>query len=186
MTHSNLKLRFGSSNVVELYESEFRFDAASPVLSCIRGKSAGAYRNFGSFHWTSAVKAMAILALEYKLSFLARRPAQPLVGERSSLASSLDYALSKETNWLSDMFGFDAHGRLLAKRLFHRTNSNRKRPGPVALAINYHLLDPESVIVELDGKKLLSAGEVADLRMLLTPNISSDVADQVSTIALAA
>jgi hypothetical protein len=77
---------------------------------------------------------------------------QPFIlGERASLAASLDYALTKGPSWLVDMFGTTSQGALRAKRLFRVTNPNRKRPGPVVVSLNTSLLPPTNIGVTLDG-----------------------------------
>lgn len=50
------------------------------------------------------------------------------------------------------MFGRDKGGHAFAKRLFNRTNAERKRAGPVVVAFNEHILSPENISIVLDGK----------------------------------
>jgi hypothetical protein len=186
MTISTFRLNFAGSSRPELYETEFNYTLETTVYKSIRGKTSGAYKNFGTFQWSSAVRAVSAIMLEQKIAHLLGNSPTPLIGEDGSLASSLDYALSKETNWLSEMFGCDASGRLLAKRLFHRTNSNRKRPGPVALAINEKMLPPEGIRIELGNIGLNTIAELVSLRRVLDRGV--EASDQVpnSGIALAA
>jgi hypothetical protein len=75
-----------------------------------------------------------------------------LSGGAHSLAASLDYAISKQPQWLLDMFGVSARGQSNAKRLFHVTNSHRKQSGPVAISLNSRVCPHDCVEVVLDGK----------------------------------
>jgi len=120
-------------------------------LRCIRGKTAGAFRGSGSFQWTSAVKAIAALSLRHILAKPIPSLNKYISGRQSSLAASLDYALTKAPCWISDMFGVCQNGQLMARRLFLITNPNQKRPGPVTIAINDAPLSPSEVQVFLDG-----------------------------------
>jgi hypothetical protein len=70
-----------------------------------------------------------------------------LAGARGSSIASLDYAISKQPCWLTDMFGTDSFGISLVRRLILRTNPERKRPGPVFLSLNTRYLDPSMIEV---------------------------------------
>jgi hypothetical protein len=60
-------------------------------LKTIRGKSNGAYTDFGSFQWTKAVKAISILGVRSKLFASAGCNMQAMVeGGALSLAAALD------------------------------------------------------------------------------------------------
>lgn len=132
----------------ELVETRFT-DGTSPVPRLtVRGKTGGAFRSAGSFQWTSAVKAFSLLLLK-----TAARDEQPVLkGEANSLASSLDYAISKQPQWLAEMFGCDHNGICFVRRCILRTNPERKRPGPVTLAVNLSYLPAASIEVHIDGK----------------------------------
>src|ERR1700678_3528233 len=92
----------------ELERSMFIGHPSGKEILSIRGKG-GALRNVGTFQWTPGVKAVSavfVMALARHLNqidtFL------PLLeGGKASLASSLDYALSKQPEWLFYMFGAD-------------------------------------------------------------------------------
>ncbi len=156
-------LRFSLPPSVELVEASFAHASFDRPLVVRRGKGTFDGK-VGSFQWTSAVRALSELALRSFLWGHAGTGTQPLLsGERGSLASSLDLALTKEPNWLAEMFGVDSLGTLLAKRVFLRSNSNLKRPGPVEVRLNDAFLDPRLIVVRaLDGREL-SLLEVEEL-----------------------
>ena len=56
------------------------------------------------------------------------------------------------------MFGRDKGGHAFAKRLFNRTNAERKLAGPVVVAFNEHILSPENISIVLDGKMIRDCG----------------------------
>ena len=118
----------------------------------VRGKSPGAFLASHSFQWTSAVQGLAVLLLKTRACFI-RGYSQPiarqaiLLGGAGSLASSLDYAISKQPAWMLDCFGTDSSGSSLLKRVLRITNPNRKRGGNVALAINSKALELEDICI---------------------------------------
>jgi hypothetical protein len=140
----NLKLYFQSGQLTEV---EFQENDSSQVRRSIRGKTGGAFRTAGSFQWTSAVRALGLLMARTSLD-----PQSAMIeGYGGSLAASLDYALSKQPVWLADMFGCDPKGTCLARRMILRTNPERKRPGPVVLAVNHVYLPGSSIEVFVNG-----------------------------------
>ncbi len=142
----SLKLYF---EIDQLTEVIFRENAGDEVRHTIRGKTGGAFRYAGSFQWTSAVKALSLLLARAALS-----PQNSAIqGHVGSLAASLDYAISKQPAWITEMFGCDQHGISFARRLILRTNPERKRPGPVVLAVNYVYLPQVSIEVFVNGTK---------------------------------
>jgi len=124
-------------------------DGTSPYTRIsTRGKTAGPSRACGSFQWTAAVKAFAVLAVKTRST-----PENALLmGTSNSLAASLDYAISKQPLWLSEMFGCDHTGTSLLRRMILRTNPERKRPGPVILGINQMYFSPTSIVI-FEGNK---------------------------------
>lgn len=134
--------------VGELIEVQYRESPQTEVRISVRGKTSGPLRQAGSFQWTAAVKGLALLVLRT----CACREGMLLPGEKDSLASSLDYAISKQPVWLTEMFGCDAQGSSLAKRMILRTNPERKRPGPVVLGINQLFLRPAEISIFSHGK----------------------------------
>jgi hypothetical protein len=140
----NLTLYF---ELGELTEVVFNDGLSNHSRTSVRGKSGGALRAAGSFQWTSAVRALALLAVR-----TASTPSDALLrGLGNSLAASLDYAISKQPMWLTEMFGCDQQGISLARRLILRTNPERKRPGPVTLGINQSFLPASQITIFVNG-----------------------------------
>jgi hypothetical protein len=141
----NLTLNF---ELGELTEVQFQDSVHGNLRRSVRGKTGGPFRTAGSFQWTSAVKALALLLIKTKAV-----PMEALLrGDANSLAASLDYAISKQPVWLTDMFGCDQQGISFARRLILRTNPERKRPGPVTLGINQMYVAADSITVYVNGK----------------------------------
>ncbi len=139
-----LKLYFEAEQLIEV---KFKESDTSEERCSIRGKTGGAYRRAGSFQWTSAVRALSLLAVKAIAT-----PEDALIqGEGGSLAASLDYAMSKQPEWLTDLFGCDREGVSYARRLILRTNPERKRPGPVVLALNSVYMPLSSIVVYVNG-----------------------------------
>lgn len=157
------KLHFVGHEEPSLFQTEFV--CGSTRCSAVRGKTSGAFAGDGSFHWSIAVRALAVLAI--KTSMAARGSAcEPiLVGEKGSLAASLDYAISKETHWLVDVFGLSDGRAPNFKRVFKRTNSGRKRIGPVAISLSRQLMQPGAIIIRLNSIDVVS---VSELEVLLS------------------
>jgi len=132
----------------ELTEVNFVDGTHNGQRRCIRGKSGGAYRSAGSFQWTSAVKALALLLVRARVYTTENM----IRGEANSMAASLDYAISKQPTWLTEMFGCDQDGISLARRMILRTNPERKRPGPVTLGLNMNYVAVENISIILNGK----------------------------------
>lgn len=114
----------------------------------VRGKNGGVYGNIATFQWTAAVQAMVVLFLRHKLFGSNLSPDDYkgiLYGNEGTNAASLDYAITKKPLWIQDMFGCDNYDKPLCTRLFRRTNPERKRPGPVLVAINHKIIRPEEI-----------------------------------------
>ena len=138
-----LELRFVGSDTPELFESSCRLIPGT-ICSAVRGKTSGAYRGYGTFQWTSAVKAVCVALLRAKVC-AATAESSAISGEKGSL-------------------GFTPAGGLIARRLFLVSNPNRKRPGPVVIVLNERVLATAEIKVSLDGKVLTST---EDLQRLL-------------------
>lgn len=151
-----LKLCFDGGELIEVY---FQESATTEKRRSIRGKTGGAYRQAGSFQWTSAVRALSLLALNAAID----ANDACIQGEGGSLAASLDYALSKQPEWLTDLFGCDHHGITYARRIILRTNPERKRPGPVVLALNTVYLPASAIEVRIGGH-VATSDELVALR----------------------
>jgi hypothetical protein len=52
------------------------------------------------------------------------------------------------------MFGADAQGRAFARRLFYRTNPERKRSGPVIINLNPAIVKAPQIQIYVDGTKM--------------------------------
>src|SRR5262249_44176847 len=140
--HSMYKLTFwlSSDTSQSLMRSEFLDKRRGLAIVAERaGYCGGVDRKIGNFVWSSAVPALTVLTLRtaaYKFSAnsdleSARFPV--LEGAENSLASSLDFALSKQPNWILDMFGQTYSGASTLRKLLRRQNSERKRSGPVQI-----------------------------------------------------
>lgn len=147
-------LDFVSENGLQLCETRFSHPLAGDDKCCVRGKLSGAYDGYGTFQWTKAVQGLTLLLVRAKIhdAFQSTNPMMGphLIGHRLSPAASLDYALDKQTTWLVDMFGCDKYGMCLARRMIKRTNSGRKRAGPVSLSLNSKFLETNDIEVMLD------------------------------------
>jgi hypothetical protein len=136
----------------ELIRCAFCYHRDNRIFISVRGKTTGAQPGQGSFQWTSAVRAVSSLFLREKLFGLSHRNQCVIEGTKGSLASSLDYAMYKEPNWLCDMMGTDRHGRSLSRRLLLRTNAGQKRPGIVTISLNRRYLDNLKINIFWDGE----------------------------------
>ena len=140
------------SKIAHTYDAE---------IVAIRGKSSAAYTGAGSFQWTPGVKALAIILLKALSQDLNENTIyMPLLeGERGSLASSLDYALDKQPEWMYSMFGADNKGNAYLRKLILRSNSGIRRGGLVALSLNEQLLSPQSIEVYFKNMLLKNGQE---------------------------
>jgi hypothetical protein len=163
----------------ELTEVEFNDGLSGEVRRCVRGKSGGAYRSAGSFQWTSAVRGLASLLVQTVLL-----PNEAVIeGGAGTLAASLDYAISKQPMWLTDMFGCDQQGICMIRRMVLRTNAERKRPGPTVLSVNQRYMPVESIKIIADGKPATRENLVVLIAMLM---IDKAAKEQNDGMALAA
>lgn len=156
---------FGDSP--QLHATSFVHDLIQRELICVRGKTGGAFIDAGSFLWSRAVKALSVLMVRsiHVLSntVMPTEKLPVLSGCRSSLASSLDYAISKQPIWLLDMFGVDRIGKSLVQRMFRRSNPECKRPGPVSVALNDKFLPLENISIHWEGIEIKTPAEIEQL-----------------------
>jgi hypothetical protein len=148
---AELNLWFAKSEI-ESYELEKTFFTGNlnvPEIIAVRGKTAGAYKGAGTFQWTPGVKALVIIFLVALARHLkGTKTFLPLLeGEKGSLAASLDYALNKQPEWLFDMFGADEKSNAYLRQLLLRSNTGRRRKGPVSISLNEQILSPQSIKV---------------------------------------
>ncbi len=172
---STLSVWFVSSASPELFRCSFSGALAPTPLNSIRGKEL-APGTTGTFQWTRAVHALAIFLVEMRLLALQPQATLSLAGEDGSAALSLDYALSKQPQWLVDMFGWDNRGNALVRRLIKRGNPERKRPGPVTLSLNTALLPPQRINIYWNDHELQSAEEMKPLLQALLQSWPGNVA----------
>lgn len=181
MTPNTLELHFAGSSGVELIETRFEGPFNKAPLVAIRGKTIGAFKNVGTFQWTSAVRALCVLCIR---SAIAGQERSPLIGQlsgfKSSLAASLDYALSKQPAWLREVCGTDPQGNAYMRKLIVRTNPERKRPGPVVLGLNERAIQIQDVHIFWERKKLSSKEDLQ--RLLLEVNTEPE---NIRTVDLA-
>ena len=163
---SSLLLQFFGEANPELVSTSFQHPLIKHSKRAIRGRTGGAYSMHGSFPWSRAVRALALLIVKEKISSGSSRRSSDndslsdipgLSGDAKSLAASLDYAIDKEPLWTSDIFGVDSDGTSLLRRLIHRTNPGRKRPGPVALALNKTQLQLDNISIEWNDRRISDA-----------------------------
>lgn len=152
-------------STVFLNQTAFIHPLLARELVTVRGSAAP--HGMGNFKWSNGVRALSVLLLRHaQLLLSVRSEAQlrtepaTIEGNENSLATSLDYALSKQPIWLQDMFGSTRQGTSIAKLLFQRINPDRKRPGPVVVFISNSSLE---VIVHVDGRPIESAKELRHL-----------------------
>lgn len=166
MTGNSLELYFAGDGDIQLVQTRFVGTISTTPAISVRGKTSGAFKNVGTFQWTSAVRAFCLLCIK---TILAAKDTEgksvgQIVGFKGSLAASLDYAISKQPSWLTEMFGLDTQGQAYAKRLVVRTNPERKRPGPVILGLNEKAMTADSIKITWNGQTVAS---VEGLRALI-------------------
>jgi hypothetical protein len=133
----------------QLFQVEFCNGISGEFRRSIRGKQSETDPSVGTFQWTSAVRGLALLVVRKA----ARFEDSSISGLSGTVAASLDYAISKQPLWLTEMFGCDRLGTSLVRRMIFRTNPERKRPGPTTLSINDKYLPSESISVFCDGRR---------------------------------
>jgi hypothetical protein len=179
MCDRTFQLYFVGVSTAELFQTHLSKGSESPPRITVRGKTSGAYTNAGSFHFSSAVRALCLLCLKTVIMEKSRSYELPvLIGERGSLAASLDYALAKQPMWIQEMFGSDVNGAALAPRLFRRTNSHRKRPGPVVIKVNERALPPQNIHIHWNGRKI---DDIVALETLLSLLVASEDTEEPET-----
>ncbi len=164
-----LRLHFVGNEDPSLFQTEY--SVGGRRVHAVRGKTSGAFSGQGSFHWSIAVRALSVLAIQTTMAANGH-PGDPiLVGEKGSLAASLDYAISKQTHWLLDVFGSSDREVPHFRRIFKRTNSGRKRSGPVAVSLSKSFLQPGALAIRLNSQDLLT---IRDMEMLLSKLSASE------------
>ena len=161
-----IQLFFNGGDNPQLQQTRFNHSLLDEERVAYRGKTNGAYQTQNTFLWSIGVQALSILFIltcarqkeeRSDLSEGARAIfsdgifGNGISGDGATPAASLDYALSRQPNWLIDMFGSDSQGVCLARRIILRSNPERKRPGPVTLCVNLKALPVENIEIYIDG-----------------------------------
>lgn len=176
---AKLSLYFaGGGKSLALYETSFEAESLDDPLHCLRSQTLQAGGR-GNFRWSSAVRALAVLfvrarSLQCLSADISEEPL--LQGTAQSLAASLDYAISKQPNWILDMFGVDRHGRSFLRKLLVRVNPERKRPGPVQLFLSPWAKSNLTIEVSVNSLKV-EAKESLDAIAQLIEEGDSDTLD---------
>lgn len=190
---TEFSLWFSSDERLELIKTKFRSPLLHKEVYAVRGKTAGAFATTTTFQWTSAVQALSILLLRaverIRRGFSSHEPL--LEGSQGSAASSLDASLDKQTLWL-DLFGSNAHGESLSRRILPRTNPRRKRVGPVMISLNERILPPTAIKVFVDNKPVEDCDKLAECRAAIerqwtqtyTPKVRGKICQSEDTLRL--
>jgi diguanylate cyclase (GGDEF)-like protein len=159
-----------------LWQTEFHHRQFAPGgRRTARGQDEGAHAVDGTFQWTAAVKVLTAYLLRCA-AWGQRHPkgrcgdtgpdaeCPALEGRRASPAATLNYAMSKKTQWLCDMFGTDGSGSPFLLELIRRSNADLKREGePVLLRLDVGALPPGRIEVVADGRRLANPEEIERL-----------------------
>lgn len=168
-----ITLEFTSDNSgVFLWRIVFHNSLTNQQLTSIRGDSRT--NNFGNFRWAAGIRGLAVLLTRHKLSEFNNTVAT-LEGGQGSIAASLDYAISKEPNWVMDLCGLTAEGKSVLSTLLKRINPERKRPGPVVLSFDKSKLSAQHVCLSVNGRELVSPTELHELLAKIEPTLSIEV-----------
>jgi len=151
-----------SHTTVTLNQTVFKHPLLPQDITTVRG--AAAPQSVGNFRWSHGVRALSLLLVRQALqrhrdSSQGQLRPEPVCieGKDSSLAASLDYALSKQPLWIQDMFGKTPQEKSISKLLFRRINPDRKRPGPVTVFIANPSFE---VVVQVDGRLVKCARQL--------------------------
>ena len=167
-------MHFVGNDSVELFETCFMHPTIGEERRCVRGKRSGAYRGYATFQWTKAVQGLSLMMIEAAIRAQAPSPAPLLIGSTGTFASSLDYAIDKQTTWLYDMFGWDAKGSGFSRRLFIRSNPGQRLAAPVAITLNLNCLAFSEVEILLNFQVISDLDGLSALRdMVLAANTRS-------------
>lgn len=129
-----LVLVFGADSLQEFRFSHPSF-AGKKARRSVRGRSyIPPYE--GCFTWDRGVQAFVLLILQ---EILARadesEDTASLTGGADTPASTLDYALDRNTAWMREVFGTDKEGTSLIKHLVERSNPRRRSGGDVSVRL---------------------------------------------------
>jgi len=148
----------------ELQELRFSHRILAAPICAVRGRAFRPGNTEASFQWSAGIRAISLFLTRAALLHLEGNTSSPILeGGASTAAATLDYALSRQSNWLVDLFGSDPQGLSLARRFICRTNPERKRPGPVKLFLNSSFLAADCISIQRDGAPCNSAEALQDL-----------------------
>jgi hypothetical protein len=166
---AKIHLSLYQNGKIELDEIEFVHPLLKTSILSVRGKSCSGHQADATFQWTSALQALTVLFLKSTALGSDYR----MTGVRSSPAASLDYSISKQPMWVLEVFGRDAQGISLIRRIVRRTNSNLKRSGPLFLSLNTAALSPSDITISVNGRDVTEWEEINKLGDALSEQISS-------------
>lgn len=163
----------GAGSSCELIETLFIHPVIGEERRCIRGKRSGAYKGYATFQWTKAVQGLSLFVIEAAIRKYRSGQGPLLVGCNGSFASSLDYAIDKQTSWLYDMFGWDSKGAGLSRKLLLRSNPGQRMAGPVAVSLNLNFLEPSNITVLYNYEELSSLEALTTLKARVLEHVGA-------------
>ncbi|MCB0318173.1 MAG: hypothetical protein KDD56_05405 [Bdellovibrionales bacterium] len=161
---NKLSLQFYGNDNPQLAEISVCLNQGKINTKCVRGLKSSS-KSLMTFPWSAGVKALCLLILRTKRQSSDCNLFPSLEGLAGSPAASLDYAISKQPQWLLDMFGVNKFGKALIKQLIQRENPERKRPGPVRVYFKAAKLNADEIEVYLDGHKINSYDKLYAIEM---------------------
>lgn len=158
-----LKLCFTNTPNWELSEIIFGALNKTPKIAR-RGKSLVYRDDDGCFQWTRAVKALALLAVGTKLLCDRNSPNIFFIqGSAGSHAASLDFAVSKPTQWIADLFVDHKLQNDQRRRVFRITNSEQKLPGPVQIQFANALFEANALQIVNEAEAPLTTKQLEEI-----------------------
>jgi hypothetical protein len=182
---TSLELHFVSDGeLVELVLSKFTLPRYGVFALCRRGKSSNVLRATGAFQWTRAVQCLCSYLVKYALHDADSSEPYLQIGGAGSVASSVDLAVAKSPTWVRDVFGCTSRGQSVARKLFIRTNSERRMLGPVVVGVNENLLPPGAIRVFSNGSRVIDATLLRQLSDRLQSSIDGEQSGNARTQVL--
>jgi hypothetical protein len=178
-----IKLYFSQSEPHQLLRTVVEDHLRDPGQSiskgrvCVRGKGGSERGPTASFQWTSAVKGLSYLLVLYSAMGDSESPEETAIleGQGGSIASSLDYAVSRQPLWIIDMFGLERSGRPAIRKILNRWNSDRSKGDVVALGINRNVVSADDIEVYLGFERVTQLEALHQLaNCLIVANASED------------
>lgn len=159
---SGLELHFSKIGGLSLQKTVFSIPHLHKPIVGFRYSSSSLPAGFSCFRWTTGMIAISLLFIRAKLFALKGDEASPVLeGPAGSVARSANVVLSKPRMWLFDLFGYDAQGRPLLRRLVSISNSNfRWGPMPVRIFFKRNIFSPTNIRIFLDGLELSTTFDI--------------------------